>query len=69
MRSGPAPLTSALLAKYAFGGDETSFFKTSSIWRRRDDTWFFEYAFGVDETLGGECRFLKMCVLRRRDTI
>ena len=43
------------------------FFKISSICRRRDDTWFFECAFGVDETLGGKRRFLTMCVLRRRD--
>ena len=43
------------------------FFKISSICRRRDDTWFFECAFGVDETLGGKRRFLTMCVLRRRE--
>ena len=43
------------------------FFKISSICRRRDDARFFECAFGVDETLGGKCCFLTMCVLRRRD--
>ena len=35
----------------------------------RDDTRFFECAFGVDETLGGKCRLLTMCVLRRREAI
>ena len=30
------------------------FFKISSICRRRDDTRFFECAFGVDETLGAK---------------
>ena len=37
--------------------DDASFFKISSICRRRDDTRFFECAFGVDETLVGECSF------------
>ena len=45
------------------------FSKISSICRRRDDTRFFECAFGVDETLVGKCRFLTMCVLRRREAI
>ena len=48
---------------------ETSFFQKRSICRRRDDTRFFECAFGVDETLVGKYSFLERCVLRRRDVI
>ena len=40
-----------------------------SICRKRDDTRFFECAFGVDETFVGKSRFLTMCILRRRDAI
>ena len=46
-----------------------SLFNISSIWRRRDDTYFLKFAFGVDETLGGKTRFLKKCVLLRQDAI
>ena len=54
-----------------------------SVWCRRDAIFskqvlfgvdertldFCECAFGVDETLVGECSFLTMYVLRRRDAI
>ena len=46
---------------------DVTFSKISRICRRRDDTRFLECAFGVDEKLVGKCRFLTMCVLRRRD--
>ncbi len=53
--------------QYVFGVDETSYFKKTGIWCRRDDTRFSKCAFGVDETLVGKCSLSKRYVLRRRD--
>ena len=61
-------LVRGLVVNYVWSRRD-AFFSKRSICRRRDDTRFFECAFGVDETLVGKCSFLERCVLRRRDVI